>query len=268
MALTQEQNAAKEALANEMASYVHSVRIEDENRMPFLVGSCVLLRVSQRLFALTAAHVLDENVNETLFIVTPNTSVILEGQKHTTLSAYTDHRDDPIDVGVLQLDDPTSRELQEAQTLTLGCCDALASPLPNALYFACGFPHTKNRRANLTTATVQANRFKFFSKSLPPDFYQDVNRNVGQHFVVGFDKRHVIQDNRDVTAPHPHGVSGGALWTTIGTAHRVLGILTDWFYPEHHVDAIGAIHIRLFLRAISEKCPELQDEISPVLANR
>lgn len=268
MALTPEQNAAKNAIAAELAAYVHSIRIEDENRMPYLVGSGVLLRLGEKLVLLTAAHVLDENANQTLFVVTNTTSVILEGQKHATPSQYPDHRDDPLDVAVLELNDRTTAELANAPALRLENCDASVRPAPSTLYFACGFPHTSNRRVNRAARTVQARRFKLFSKSVGPAIFQTVNRNIDQHFVIGFNKRHVIQDNRDVTAPHPHGVSGGALWATDGVRRRVVAILTDWFYPQHLVKAMGGTRIGLFLRTAAERCQGLPEDVRGALINQ
>lgn len=266
MGLTREQEAAKNALANEMASYVFQVRVEVDRRHVPHVGSCILLRVGPRLFALSAAHVFDQNKDNTLFVVTPTTSVPLAGQKHCSPSDYPDHRDDPFDVGILELDERTSADLQAVKALTVEECDASSPPLPGALYFVCGFPHTKNREVNVPEAKVPANRFKFFTKSCPTKTYTCLGKIPGQHFVVEFNKRHVIQNNRDITAPHPYGVSGGALWKTTGTTQRLTGILNAWAYPEKYVDALVATHIGLFLNAIRDKCPDLAANLGPALA--
>ncbi|WCJ60725.1 hypothetical protein NXS98_06245 [Fontisphaera persica] len=266
MALTQKQEAAKNALANEMASYVFQLRVEVDRRHVPHVGSCIFLRVGPRLFALSAAHVFDQNRDKTLFVVTPTTSVILKGQKHCSPSEYPDHRDDPFDVGILALDERTSAALDAVNAVGVQDCDTTSPPLPGATYFACGFPHTKNRKVNVATAKVTANRFKCFTNSCPPKTYKMLGKTPGQHFVVGFNKRHLIQNNRDVTAPHPFGVSGGGLWKTTGRTHKLTGILNEWAYPVHHVNALVATHVRFFLKGIASFYPDVADILGPALA--
>jgi hypothetical protein len=266
MALTQEQEAAKNALANDMASYVFQLRIEIDRRHVPHVGSCIFLRVGLRLFALTAAHVFDQNKDKTLFVVTPTTSVILEGQKHCSPSEYPDHHDDPFDVGIMALAERTSAALNAINAVGVQDCDATSPPLPGATYFACGFPHTKNRKVNAAAARVTANRFKYFTKSCSPKTYKTLGRTPGQQFVVGFNKRHIIQNNRDLTAPHPYGVSGGGLWKTTGRTHKLTGILNEWAYPIHHVKALVATHVRFFLKGIATNYPDLADILAPALA--
>ncbi|MGA3267877.1 MAG: hypothetical protein ABSE16_13765 [Verrucomicrobiota bacterium] len=242
-------------LARELAAFVHPVWVDDDRHNPQLVGSCALLFVGKGVFLLTAAHVLDENTGETLFLVTPTGPVLVEGEKHVSISPSCDpqHNDDPYDVGVISLNAANALALSSLPALHLNQCKENAKPMPGALYFACGYPWTKNRKVDVRRAKVPRRPFAYFTKTYPPAIYQSLGRTWGVHFVVEYNKRHVIRNGRDVTGPDLPGVSGGLLWHTNGAAHQVVGIITGWPAQRNRTKSIIASHIHFVLRAIQER---------------
>lgn len=262
MALTSQQEAMKNALASRLAAFVHPVWIEDDEHNAQQVGSCALLKITGMVFLLTAAHVLDENEGETLFLVTAAGPVIVEGTKHTSKSRTGDpqHRDDPYDVGVICFAPVVASAVSLLPTLCLNQCDSLARPMPGSLYFACGYPWTKNRKVDGRRAKVPRRPFAYFTKIHSKEVYEALGETWGVRFVVEYNRRHVIRAGRDITGPDLPGVSGGLLWCSNGVAHRVVGIVTGWPSQRNLTKSIVATHIRYFLKAIEDTHPGMLRE--------
>jgi hypothetical protein len=263
MALTPEQEAMKNALASRLTAFVHPVWIENDPHNAQQVGSCALLKIADTVFLLTAAHVLDENAGETLFLITGDGPVVIEGTKHTSISRSGDpqHRDDPYDVGVVGLTLVVALAMSQLPTLRLNQCDFLAMPMPGSIYFACGYPWTKNRKVDVRRAKVPRRPFAYFTKIHPPKVHEALGQTWGINFVVEYNKRHVIRAGRDITGPDLPGVSGGTLWWSNGVVHRVVGIITGWPSERNRTKSIIATHVRCYLKTIQDKCPELASEL-------
>lgn len=264
--LPPEEETMKNALAERMAAFVHPVWVEDDQHNPQQVGSCALLKVGDRVFLLTAAHVLDENAATTIFLVTSAGPATAQGTKHASVSPSGDleHKDDPCDVAVLSLSAEAALRVSPLPSLCLDQCDVNATPMPSSLYFACGYPWTKNRKVDTRRAKLPRRPFAYFTKTHPPATYESLGKTWGVHFVVDYNKRHVIQQGRDITGPDLPGVSGGLLWCSKGLSHRVVGVITGWPTERNLTKSIVAIHIRYFLNAIREVYPEVAAEIPEV----
>ena len=110
------------------------------------VGSCVLLRIHDTCFALTAAHVLDSIAdNEGLYARTPIGMTELVGVRHKTSAPKGGRRLDRVDIGFVELEPVAVNALSSCLFLSVDQLDvddlADHTPVYGTKYMALGYPH-------------------------------------------------------------------------------------------------------------------------------
>jgi len=193
-----------------------------------LLGSAVLIEVASETFLCTAKHVINENINTTLYIDGSSRLEPLEGDFFST----EDH-----DVAVLELSPSQIQTLQKYVPLKE---ERIANHVQasNCKYVEfMGFPESKNRVAYQTTkikGLIYSNGG--MAKDITPTRVH-----------MTFDRKRNIDatTGQRVKAPDPHGMSGGAMFgvrvndqTIRGQPYPLLiGIATDW--PEESKEVFG-----------------------------
>jgi hypothetical protein len=183
-----------------------------------LLGSAVLIAISGQTFLCTANHVIEKNSTSTLYIDGPLQLEILEGD----FQVSREH-----DVAVLKLQ-PEHLKIFEKYTPLPSECIAVSPEAETCKYAELiGFPETKNRKV------YQQNKIKgliyslgcMLAKVTPTRVHVDFNK-----------KRNIDTESRKrVSAPDPHGMSGGAILGVPVNARtiegqprpKLIGIMTD-----------------------------------------
>jgi hypothetical protein len=225
--------SAGEIIATEIGEAVEALKgcvtpIFDvnENGEAELLGSGVLIKIADDTFICTAKHVIDEGANSTLYIDGPSKMEILEGDFYGSK----EH-----DVAVLKL---TPEQTKNFQKYTALRPDQIASPGKAS---ACkyvelvGFPETQNRRV------YQQNKIKGLIYSVGCAVIEISCTKVR----VSFNRKRNIdrKTRRRVTAPDPHGMSGGAMFGAVVNAEtiegkprpKLIGIATDWLKSSNEI---------------------------------
>lgn len=256
---TQHQEIAKSA-AFTLSKYVHPIYVEGKNVTPFLVGSGILLRVAEDVFLITAAHVVDENRDNAIYTIGQFGTTPLEGRFYRNASELKDHSDEPFDIGVLHLNAETTIALgRVTELLPIQCASAQSRPT-RRLHLIIGYPHTKNRKLDFRRKKVFPKTFRYYSLLASAKRHVSLGVDTATHLLLDFERRHVMPfGGHDQTAPHPAGVSGGAVWTNCFGEPKLVAILTDW----KHRDSFLAVRMSLAIEMIRQVIPQSAHLLPP-----
>lgn len=236
---------------------------------PVHIGSCVLLRIHDVCFAVTAGHVLDNAPgNVSLYIGSPSTMIEAGGDRFYTDPPFGDRALDRIDVGFVRLTAAAVARLTECQFLTIDQIDvddlADYQPVYGTKYLAMGYPHDlaevastgTSYKARLVPWTGNPRGLKAFPEFA---FYES------SHVMLEFDPDR-LGGELGLTAPlDPTGMSGGALFrfgSLVRGSHiddRLVGILIEKHIEKH--GTILASRLAFVLEGIRERVPALDPYI-------
>jgi hypothetical protein len=221
------------------------------NRLPQLIGSACIVRIRDRDFMVTAAHVLRENKASNLFGGT-RTLRPLEGG-----SIY---RSDEVDIGVIPIEPVMHDALLDVHRLRPEDTDVDDIPEPGVLYTFTGYPSSRNK-PNLHAKEISNQPTLFTGRSAPLGWYRRLDIAPETHVATRFR----LQKARDLRtrehgAPAPQGMSGGPVWrigrpTDIGAgliAERVIGVGI-----EYRQETFIGIRIAFAFAIIASVAPEL-----------
>lgn len=247
--------------------YVIPLYAIDENNERYSLGSAVLLKIKDKKFLSSAAHVFDENKNPknptNIEIPGKNTFIPIPGQVlKTGLPASGKREDDPYDIAVVQLNDDIAEQLNHHEFLTINQVDPSDKPYKQSLYTFTGYPGTKQKMPKGDALTLEPVRYT--SMPLPPEKYPS-GFQLGPHHAIDFDKKKMIARNGKLqTPPDPHGVSGGGLFR-LGTFNEIKnGQATPTLVGiaiETQPGCLLATNITFALELIKSEHPDLDDEI-------
>jgi hypothetical protein len=228
---------------------------------PQLVGSCVLASIGGRTLLLTAAHVYDENEFSSFYIGNGQKLVLLESDTvcATVRRSGTRHKD-KLDLAVIPPLDRTVGDLHQFRFLTPEQFDVGSGTVVRR-YIALGYPETRNRP--LYRRKVVASEATAYS-AVPADeaVYPRCGFTETAHILIKFTRQRIVGDGGQiVTAPAPHGMSGGGLWhfeqaeEGEESAPLLAGILTE---NPRNESVMAATRVFLVLHMIGERFPELK----------
>lgn len=198
-----------------------------ESGSPQLLGSSVLINISDSIFLCTAKHVL-ETAQSRLYINGPSELEVLNGEFY---------RSKQYDIAVLKL---TPEQILSFRKYTALSEDHIANQAQtNICHYVefIGYPETRNR--------VSKNRYKFPNRIY--SFGCIVLQISSEAVRFKFNKKNKDAESRlRVISPNPHGVSGGPIMgVSLGSEStirgnpcpRLIGIATD--YPEGASEVFG-----------------------------
>jgi hypothetical protein len=172
------------------------------------VGSCVLLKVRNETFALSASHVFDDVGKYQLLIGCGDRLHSLGGDRFSSKrGASGTHRDDPIDASVFHITADVAKEIG-ASTLTLQDLDLVPADRSPEFYVATGY-RVSQSKSNSRGHTTRLDRYP--SIELNDDHYERLNRSREMHLLLAFEEQ-VLVDGKWQTAPSIRGFSGGAMF--------------------------------------------------------
>jgi len=183
-----------------------------------LLGSAVLISLSDETYLCTAKHVIDGNQTSTLYFDGPSKLEVLEGG----FQVSKEH-----DVAVLKLTPEQATAFQKYQPLREDeVANQSQTEASNYVEFL-GFPETKNRKL------YKQNKIKGLLHANGCTVIEITSARVR----VSFDRKRNLdaKTRQRVTAPDPHGMSGGAMFgaamdnnTIEGKPRpRLIGLSTD-----------------------------------------
>jgi hypothetical protein len=223
----------------------------DDRGKPYLIGSSLLLKVHDRSFLVTAAHVLDWNQETSIYVAGRLKPVRIEGESYRTSPPATGRNDDLMDFGIIDISGTPPDQWSRYRFLTPDDLDVDDFPADHTLYGFSGYPVTKNR---VYSANIKLSSMACIVIAAPPAQYSHLGLQPASHFLGQFDRTRQVDSVKGLmTGPDPHGLSGGGVWR-MGTpgefakgtnSERLIGIGI-----EHRQDAKVLLGVRVSLLVV------------------
>lgn len=249
--------------SRDLIRFVRPIYTANSASEPELIGTGVLIAVGQKHFLVTAAHVLDLTGKSTYYIPTEITGdlVVLEGE---SVHSVPERTVDLVDIAVVLLSPALVGKLGREIYLSPSDVDLDDVGDPTRVYIAMGYPWRKNVAINRATRRLRASLSAYAANVLPPQILETAGLDQKSHLLVKYRKRHSrTQIGMDVTAPDPHGMSGGPLWRfdpygpSLQTI-QLVGILIEWRRSE---GGLLAVRMPLVFAAASRLCPDIEESL-------
>src|ERR1051326_7888115 len=229
----------------------------DERGRPVLTGSAVLLRIANTHFLLSAAHVLDGNAGSTLYYGGRGPLKPLEGiAQKSSLPAGCSREDDKIDTGLMELKPNIVSDLnRQHRFLDARHLQPNDVARPDSIYELRGYPETRSK-LNPTTRKVRPGPFSYLASPAGASQYTRQQVDACSHLLLKFDRNNSFNGTgQRITAPLPHGMSGGGVWKRrvdsrsddLFQSGWLVGIAIEY---EAEESIVVATRINLFLEAI------------------
>lgn len=175
---------------------------------PDHLGTVTFVEVDGRDFILTAAHVVDNHTEHTLYIGHRRLQD-LTLTFHTTVAPNGDRLKDHWDFSFAEAD-PAWRE-SGIVPLDISDLPVLENGL---LLTAVGYPNSSNRKIDHKAAKITPTQRRYSSQRLPPDhpLYQRASIAHESHVAISHNSKHAMMDGQKVRAFAPRGMSGGVFF--------------------------------------------------------
>ena len=182
----------------------------DNKQLYSVIGTGILLEYEEKLFIVTAAHVIDHNEYTTLYTFLNNQTIELTGDWELTLKPNNERRKDKIDFAFHMLDSTTSQTFK-SNYKPLQIHDILFNEIPNEkkYYTFFGFPTSKNKPRYMTD-NVRPAPYSYSNYGVKSKIYKDIKYDPMLHKIIYFEKK-----NNGITFPQPEGMSGGSVWLSL-----------------------------------------------------
>lgn len=172
------------------------------------VGSCVLLKIQDEFFALSASHVFDDVGTYQLLFGFGDRLRSFAGDRFSSKRGPSgSHRDDPIDSSVFHITADVAQEI-DSSFLTLQDLDLVVADRRPEFYVATGYRVSQSRSTS-KGHTTKLDRYP--SMELDHDHYERLNISRKEHLLLAFEDQ-VLVDGKWQTAPSIRGLSGGAMF--------------------------------------------------------
>jgi hypothetical protein len=193
-----------------------------------------MLSHNGRYYLVSAGHVIDHlQSGEPLFMNASEGLLLIEGTVCTTASAdKVNRKDDPLDIGAIELDPAIYHRIDAGNSLTLDKLDRTGDIHGKHGYVVAGYPNSKNRNAaDLKTKTITPSAYVGICWEAQDAVYEQLKQTRSLSLALNFNLKSVYSlEGEKRAAPALNGLSGAPVWgfTKKGVA-RVAGILV-----EHH----------------------------------
>jgi hypothetical protein len=229
---------------------------------PELIASGVLIRIVNRTFLLTAAHVTDRQSEGTLLIPGQQEFMPTNGYFSAMRLPSSGRRaDDKLDVAYFLLDSDCAKDLHPRCTVLERRDVSLeAEPPLRTEYTFAGYPWRKSR---VSEGLVATDFQTFTGGEADKSEYEALGLSRSRHIAIRFNRKRTFSQRlgRVVTPPFPHGMSGGGVyvWSQEALKHwpvrlPLAGIVTE-FIPDRSL--LVATRLRVYVRCIFHNEPEL-----------
>lgn len=215
------------------------------------IGSAFLLKNDQKLFLITAAHVLDnQNDKYQLFIDRPDEGLVrIDGTALVSNSIEPRRKDDKLDTAIISLSNDASIKLSNTPALNLGSFDLSYESDYKDGFIVIGFPISKNKR-NIIKTNQEATPYGFVAIEAHQQKYSELEVDNWEHIVLDFDSKRVWSERGEMRqAIGLCGLSGAPVWgITEDKKCKVVSLLTEHHQKKKAVvtSKLGGILTKIF----------------------
>ena len=183
--------------------------IQSPGAVPKGVGTGIWLKVGDEKFLITAAHVVDEGL---LWFPMEKGFKSINSPCVVTSPTSEARSQDRVDLAVFHLvaEDVESKHPFH-QFVQLSDVDVDLNYKRGDRYEFTGFPW-RREKSNLAAKQTTPGYMSVNSETVSEDMFRMLRLSIHTHVVIAFDPKKMVKDGLRITAPLPHGMSGGAVW--------------------------------------------------------
>ena len=228
MTLNETVNESICASQKEANKYTYPIFISDVKKKPALLASSVVVKIKQKYYLITAAHVLENIViaGSPFIIGVKGQYVSIEGGFiHSNHEKY-----DHFDIAYIELSADFTKA-NDISSLNIGQLN-VGNKFPNIrVAFIHGFPNSRNKqfRALLNTMSFRLRAYAY-AGIIKNDFssWKETQKSIALHTCMAYTNK---SDGK--APPDPRGISGGGLWI-IPDISTPSNIYLDSILIEYH----------------------------------
>ena len=219
-----------------LARYVRTIFRSEAGRQTEFLGSGFLVIEKERVFLVTASHVMDGFSERTPLLFDNGVDkplCLLQGNEYTVRS-----RKGGMDAAIVELSAASNIAVSRELCLGLMDLDVTASCDTAGGCLVVGCPETMNRKSiDRATTAISPNLYTLFTPEADESKYRQLSIDSEDHIVLHWNQKAAYSPEQQKRAgPNLNGLSGAPIWGPEESFPRVLGILT-----EHHQREVKAI---------------------------
>jgi hypothetical protein len=198
---------------------------DQDPERPERAGSCVLVRLFDRDFVVTARHVFGDRTRQEYFLGRRGSNLIT----FTVPGMFTvKSADEDLDVAVIALTPTQTASLAGLVFIPEESVEIKAGqPSPRDEYVVFGFPDSHAQfRLDRPHRNIRQKSFYFRTGAARSEISASEGFNHDTHLAVEFDPQWITVDGKRHNPPKPRGISGGAVFHMVNGTLRLAGILT------------------------------------------
>ena len=251
------------AAANRIAPAVRPIMGESARKRPEVVGSGVLVRIAERRFLFTAAHVLDALENRSSYLDLAGTLVPLAGHSRSTKPPSEGRHADRLDFAYVLLAEEARAAIPDSYYLSadqLGRDEQPRYESPGRTpYLVAGYPSSR-LKVNARDGTYHARPMPLATVVATLDVHRQLQLSTDSHIALEFDRSRMVRRAGPAVGPEPRGVSGGGVFRLdsltrgLDAPDKLVGIVVSW--RREPPLCLIATRIEAFLAPISVEFPE------------
>jgi len=228
------------------------------------IGSGVAISIGGHLFVLTAAHVTDAAADGGLLFMPAKEGLqqMAGGLAFTAVPSHISREADIYDMGYFRLSEEWYTKVHpNIKPLSLDDVLLTNEAETGDIFTFAGYPWRKSKTHRGVRATE---RTTYTGYASAPDTYERLGYDLAANVLVGIRLKRTYSTRHKGynTAPHPHGISGGAViaWPQsladrhVATKLRLAAIGHTYHNREN---VMAATRIAPYMKAIVRNCPEL-----------
>lgn len=204
-------NLAMEETEKVLNRYTYPVFVNQVNERPDLIASSVMIELFNKIFILTASHVLDEvaSINSPFYIGVEGEFIALEDEFIRSANKPKDH----FDIAFMEV----SRDFAEEKNLSwltenrVIVRQKFDRPHLTAIH---GYPNSKNKQVKSLLGGTNFKSYAYsYSGKVDKEFarWADFGKHKHLHVCMKYGQARNTK-GQIVTPPSPSGLSGGGLW--------------------------------------------------------
>ena len=248
------------AVATFMAA-IRPIYGSTEGGAPDHIGTCVLIRVDGLPYLVTAAHVLDENRNTTMYLGVNGKMPVLTGTFQATAAPGGRREDDHYDFGWQSMEAWDAAKYNQLPFIDAEKITSTSAHNENHFYVALGYPNSKNKKHDLKKRKVTPVHMTYTAKAKAmPALCEKLGLSGHDHTFIPHDpKLSRNSAGQLINSLQPRGSSGGAL-IDVGPISSIEAMKPGYRYEqklagvliENHKDhkVIAAVNIDVVVREI------------------
>jgi len=184
----------------------------DDKGKPLHIGTCVLVKIRGCRYLITAAHVVDESRNTTLY-VGGDSLIEIHGEFICTSKPNNDRSQDHYDFGFLKLSPQYLEDLKAVKFIEEADFAKNITLTEGRAYVAMGFPNSQNKKIDSVKKSITPRFAKYTSTAKSkPELFKRLNLTGNDHIAIDHNKKYSRNPDGSITnSIRPRGMSGGAL---------------------------------------------------------